>query len=143
MAGAELARSATEQPHVDMDHKHRIATERSLADGHMLDPEIVLRKDPEKARSAVRIKDHHPRAPDVGIGILISMPSYGAGGEAPEMIEYRGEYIGHGQSKTAFELHCQGARFHGEVLKVARAQDMEPSVFMEAMHIKELYRRRF
>ena len=46
MAGAELARSATEQPHVDMDHKHRIATERSLADGHMLDSEIVLRKDP-------------------------------------------------------------------------------------------------
>lgn len=132
MAGAELARSATEQPHVDMDHKHRIATERSLADGHMLDPEIVLRKDPEKARSAVRIKDHHPRAPDVGIGILISMPSYGAGGEAPEMIEYRGEYLGHGQSKTAFELNCPGAMFHGNVLKVAKSNDMEPSVFMEA-----------
>ena len=131
MAGAELARSATEQPHVDMDNKHRIATERSLADGHMLDSEIVLRKDPEKARS-VRIKTHHNRAPDVGIGILISMPSYSAGGETPEMIEYRGEYLGHGHKKTAFELNCPGAMFHGNVLKVSKSNDMEPSVFMEA-----------
>ena len=30
MAGAELARSATEQPHVDMDHKHRIALQMAL-----------------------------------------------------------------------------------------------------------------
>ena len=88
MAGAELARSATEQPHVDMDHKHRIATERSLADGHMLDSEIVLRKDPETDPTAVRVKTHHDRAPDVGIGILISIPRYRAGAESPEIIEY-------------------------------------------------------
>ena len=45
------------------------------------------------------------------------------------MIEYYGEYLGHGQSKTAFELNHPGARFHGKVLKVAEADDMEPSVF--------------
>ena len=104
------------------------------ADGHMLDSKIVLRKDPEKARS-VRIKTHHDRAPDVGIGILISMPSYGAGGETTEMIEYRGEYLGHGHKKTAFELNCPGAMFHGKVLKVTKANDMEPSVFTEASKI--------
>ena len=158
MAGAELARSATEQPHVDMDsshagpasvgvstgpvhrasmrpvwdHRHSIATERSLVYVHTLDSEILLRKDPEIDRTAVRIKTHHDRAPDVGIGILISMPSYRAAGEAPEMIEYRGEYLGHGQSKTAFELNCPDAMFHGYVLKVAKSNDMEPAVFMEA-----------
>ena len=51
------------------------------------------------------------------------------------MIEYYGEYLGHGQSKTAFELNCPGARFHGKVLKVAKANDMEPSVFMEAAQV--------
>ena len=67
----------------------------------------------------------------VGIGILICMPSYSVGEEAPEMIKYYGEYLGHGQSKTAFELNCPGAMFHGKVLKVAKANDMEPSVFEE------------
>ena len=108
------------------------ATERSLADGYLLDSDIVLRKDPDTDHTAARIKTHHPRAPDVGIGILISIPSYRAAGEAPQMIEYRGEYLGHGQSKTAFELNCPGAMFHGYVLKVAKSNDMEPSVFMEA-----------
>ena len=60
------------------------------------------------------------------------MSSYSAGEQFPEMIEYYGEYLGHGQSKTAFELHSPGARFHGKVLKVAKARDMEPSVFMQA-----------
>ena len=57
----------------------------------MLDAEIVLRKDPETDPRAARIKTHHNRAPDVGIGILISIPCYRAGREAPEMIEYFGE----------------------------------------------------
>ena len=52
------------------------------------------------------------------------MPCYRAG----EIIEYYGEYLGHGQSKTAFELNHPGARFHGQVLKLAKADDMEPSV---------------
>ena len=51
------------------------------------------------------------------------------------MIEYYGEYLGHGHSKTAFELNCAGARFHGKVLKVAKANDMEPSVFIEAAQV--------
>ena len=50
------------------------------------------------------------------------------------MIEYYGEYIGHGRCKTAFELNCRGARFHGHVLKVAKAKDQEPSIFMKAAH---------
>ena len=55
------------------------------------------------------------------------MPCYRAG----DIIEYYGEYVGHGQSKTAFELHHPGAPFHGQVLKVAKADDMEPSVFIK------------
>ena len=51
------------------------------------------------------------------------------------MIEYFGEYLGHGQSKTVFDLNCPGARFHGKVLKVAKANDMEPSVFMKAAQV--------
>ena len=98
----------------------------------MLDPEIVLQKNPEMNPTAVRIKTHHDRAPDVGIGILISIPCYRAGRETPEMVEYGGRYLGHGQSTTAFELNHPGEMFHGNVLKVAKANDMEPSVFMEA-----------
>ena len=113
----------------------RSATEHSRAGSRVLDPEIVLQKDPELDPTAVRIKTHHSRTPDVGIGILISIPSDRAGGEATEMTEYRGEYLGHGQSKTAFELNCPGAMFHGRVLKVAKANDMEPSVFMEAAQV--------
>ena len=94
------------------------------------DPEIRLQKS--RSPTPVRIKTHHGRAPDVGIGILISMPSHRAGEPSSEMIEYYGKYIGHGQSKTAFELHCQGARFHGKVLKVSQEHNKEPSVFMEA-----------
>ena len=98
----------------------------------MLDPEIVLQKNPEMDPTAARIKTRHNRAPDVGISILISIPCYRAGREAPEMIEYCGRYLGHGQSKTAFELNHPGAMFHGNVLKVAKSNDMEPFVFMEA-----------
>ena len=106
----------------------RTATEHSRARSGMLDPDIRLQKCTSHA--AVRIQTHHPRTPDVGIGILISMPKYRASTEeSPEMIEYYGEYLGHGQSKTAFELNHPGARFHGKVLKVAEADDMEPSVF--------------
>ena len=72
----------------------RTATEHSPAGSRMLDaedPEIVLRKDLEMDPRATRIKTHHNRAPDLGIGILISIPCYRAGREAPEMIEYFGE----------------------------------------------------
>ena len=82
--------------------------------------------------AAARMKTHHSREADVGIGTLISILSYKAGGEAPEMIEHRGEYLGHDQSKTAFELNCPGAMVHGSVLKVGKSNDMELSVFMEA-----------
>ena len=51
------------------------------------------------------------------------------------MIEYYGEYLGHGQSKTAFDLSCPGARLHGKVFKVAKANEVEPSVFMKAAQV--------
>ena len=51
------------------------------------------------------------------------------------MIEYYGEYLGHGQSKTAFELNSPSERFHGQVPKVAKAPDKEPSVFMMAARV--------
>ena len=104
-------------------------SESAMLQRHGPDPEIRLQNS--TSPTPVCIKTHHSRAPDVGIGILISMPSHRAGEPSSEMIEYYGEYIGHGQSKTAFQLHCPGARFHGDVLKVSKAYDEEPSVFME------------
>ena len=105
---------------------------RELLDSRILDEEIVLRKDPETDPRAARIKTHNNRAPDVGIGILIYIPCYRAGREENYTTEYSGRYLGHGKSKTAFELNHPGAKFHGNVLKVARAYDMEPSVFKKA-----------
>ena len=61
--------------------------------------------------------------PDVGTGVLVRVPRYRAGtGNSHEMEEYYGLYLGHGQSKTAFELMSiskQRERFDGKVLKVA------------------------
>ena len=113
--------------------QRRSTTEHSSARSCRLDPDIRLQKSTTPI--AVRIKRHHDRTPDVGIGILISIPSYRAGEEYPEMIEYYGEHCGQGQSKTVFDLNCPGARFHGKVLKVAKANDMEPSVFMKAAQV--------
>ena len=106
-------------------HERRIAAEHSATRGCELDPDIRLQKS--ETAGAVSIKTHNLRPPDVGIGIRVAVPCDRAG----ESIEYYGEYLGHGQSKTAFELNHPGARFHGQVLKVAKADDMEPSVFIK------------
>ena len=77
--------------------------------------------------------------PDVGTGVLVRLPRYKAGaGNAHEMEEYYGIYLGHGQSKTAFEfmsISKQRARFDGKVLKVAGKTDMEPSVCKIAVRL--------
>ena len=82
-----------------------------------MDPTIRLQKC--LAPEGVRIKTHHNRQPDVGTGILVSV--WCSPGEKEE---YYGVYLGHGQSKTAFELksyECnQSLRFDGKVLKVSR-----------------------
>ena len=104
-------------------HQHTAATQQEL------DPDIRLQKYMTPAAGRFT----HTRTPDVGIGILVFVPSYRACTEkSPEMIQYYGEYLGHGLNKTAFELHCPGERIHGKVIKVARANDVEPSVFTEA-----------
>ena len=89
-------------------------------------PAIRLQKcsDP----SHVRIKKHNTRKPDIGLGILIFMQSR----DLDSIIEYYGEYIGHGQSKTAFVLDNQDAKFHGKVLKVSKTEDMDPAIFTRA-----------
>ena len=93
------------------------------------DPDIRLQKsEASTLDSHVDPRTHHPRPLDVGIGIQVFVPCYRAGPE----VEYYGEYLGHGLSKTAFELQCPGERFHGTVLKVARRVDMESEVFTEA-----------
>ena len=70
----------------------------------------------------------HTRTPDIGIGIEVVIPR-----ETSCDVVYYGEYLGHGQSKTAFELHRPGKPFHGKILKVAQAtNDMEPHVFVQA-----------
>ena len=88
-------------------------------------PPILFKKC--AAASAVRLKTHNNRAPDIGRCIVVTIEEHQG-----VMIEYYGEYIGHGQSKTAFELYSEGERFHGKVLKVSKTQDIEPGVFMEA-----------
>ena len=116
-------------------HAAAAATQHSRPTIPGMDPMIRLQKC--LAPAALRIKTHHPRTPDVGTGVLVSVPSYRAGTEDPlEMVDYYGEYLGHGQSKTAFELKFMtspivspSARFHGKVLKISRAKDMEPAVF--------------
>ena len=64
----------------------RTATEHSPATSRKLDPDIRLQK--YRTTGTARIKAHHPRTPDVGIGILISMPSYRAG-EDSKTLSYR------------------------------------------------------
>ena len=97
------------------------------------DPEIQIRKvisATEHGRVGFRKdwRDCHTRTPDIGIGIEVFIP-HKAGGD----VVYYGEYLGHGQSKTTFELHCPGEFFHGNVLKVSQAaNDMEPHVFLQA-----------
>ena len=83
-----------------------------------MDPNIRLQKSCPWTDPKLK----HSRKPDIGIGIRASILGS----------EYYGEYEGHGQSKTAFELHCPGAKFHGKMMKVAKKYDMEPAVFMEA-----------
>ena len=63
-------------------------------------------------------RDHHTRKPDIGIAIEVVIPRDWELGI--EDVVYYGEYIGHGQSKTAFELHCTVGRFEDSILYVAR-----------------------
>mgnify|MGYP005714728277 CR=1 FL=1 len=91
-------------------------------------PAIRLQKclDP----SHVRIRRYNTRKPDIGVGILVFMTESSNGKD--NTIEYYGEYIGHGQSKTAFVLDNKDAKFHGKVLKVSKTEDMEPAIFTRA-----------
>ena len=97
------------------------------------DPEIRLQKSEAVTLDshADDPRTHHPRPVDVGRSIEVLIPSFRAGsGGKWGVVEYYGEYIGHGLSKTAFELHCPGQRFHGNVLKITKSdEDMEPEVF--------------
>ena len=125
-AATEHSRAAPSQP--VRNFKHLPNPSGIPSTSRDLDPTIRL----EKSRTPTNVrnwKDCHDREPDVGIGILIFIPKYRDGERSSEMTEYHGKYLGHGQSKTAFELFCPGARFHGNVIKVSKAQDIEPSVF--------------
>ena len=104
-------------------------SERSRSRRPWMDPTIRLQKS--LAPEGIRIKKHHDRPPDVGTGILVTVR------DSPgEKEDYYGVYLGHGQSKTAFELYSHECshtlRFHGKVLKVSKEIDMEPDVFTQA-----------
>ena len=92
------------------------------------EPMIRLQKwsDP----SHVRIRRYNTRKPDIGVGILVTMTESRKGENY--RIEYYGEYIGHGKSKTAFVLDNKDAKFHGKVLKVSKTEDQEPAIFTRA-----------
>ena len=95
------------------------------------DPPIRLSKATRDCKQNMnRPGAHHTRTPDIALSISVFIPSSHATERAAD-IEYSGEYVGHGQSKTAFELHCRGERFDGAILKVAKKNDMEPGVFMQ------------
>ena len=105
--------------------------QKTLSPGR--DPEIQIRKVITATQHGLDRhrqdwRDCHPRTPDIGIGIEVIIPR-----ETARDVVYYGEYLGHGQSKTAFELHCPGEYFHGNTLKVAQAtNDIEPDVFVQA-----------
>ena len=92
------------------------------------EPMIRLQKwsDP----SHVCIRRYNTRKPDIGVGILVTMTESRKGENY--RIEYYGEYIGHGKSKTAFVLDNKDAKFHGKVLKVSKTEDPEPAIFTRA-----------
>lgn len=94
-------------------------------------PDIRIRKC--KPSVHVQLKMHNYRKPDEGLCIQVSIPSSRAkiDNSSGSML-YVGRYLGHGQSKTAFELDCPGARFHGIVMKIAKGINVEPYIFMEA-----------
>ena len=52
----------------------------------------------------------HDRKPDVGLHLLVVVPSDKSGAVT---ITYFGEYLGHGLSKTAFLLSAKGEKFDG------------------------------
>ena len=84
-------------------------------------PDIRIRKC--KPSVHVQLKMHNYRKPDEGLCIQVSIPSSRAkiDNSSGSML-YVGRYLGHGQSKTAFELMSiskQRERFDGKVLKVA------------------------
>ena len=66
------------------------------------DPDIRI----EKALSSLPTREHRPgehhgRRPDIALSIKAIIPTAPATKHAP-MIDYSGEYVGHGQSTTAF-----------------------------------------
>ena len=105
--------------------------EKTLSPGR--NPEIQIRKVISATEHGLdRFRQEgracHTRTPDIGIGIEVVIPR-----ETGCDIVYYGEYVGHGQSRTVFELHCPGEYFHGNILKAAQATiDMEPHVFVQA-----------
>jgi len=107
-----------------------IATELATATEHGMDTCIWLQTTPSFLHGEQRSpRMHHTRPPDIGIYIQVQI-----GRE-----QYYGEYLGHGQSKTAFllhgemqPLHGEMQQFHGTVLKVAKNYDVEAKVFAKA-----------
>ena len=72
---------------------------------------------------------HHPRKPDLAMGIRIYMRT-----ERDWAWQVRsGVYLGHGQSKTTFRLISKAGQTNG-VLKVAQKKDIEPEVFCAVSH---------
>ena len=96
------------------------------------DPDIRIEKVTSVLPTNVnRTGAHHGRVPDIGLSIRAFIAT-GTATEHAVVTEYSGEYIGHGQSKTVFKLHClrESGTFDGCILKVRKTErDLEPSVF--------------
>ena len=129
-------------PHKGLEHgpEHGRGSAGVTLDGDSATEHVYARRELEAdirlkkvaARGDVLLTTHHKRDPDIGTAISIIFPWYDENAGTTETTLY-GQYVGHGQSKTVFEIRKDGHRFHDTVLKVTkRNDDTEPSVFKQA-----------
>ena len=80
---------------------------------------------PLRAESSVDSKKIHPRTPDIGLRLQVTLTN-----DDWRTCTYTAEYCGHGGSKTAFLLNGNPSLpFHDKILKVTAKEDVEPKVF--------------
>ena len=103
---------------------------RAIDHWPMQDPIVRLRARNMPTEPTVIPSSKHTRQPDVGLHILIIIPSRKPDGEDTICA---GEYLSHGGSKTVFVLHSRKDDWlDGKIFKLStKINDEEPRVFKE------------